>query len=131
MVDQHGPEYTMCSEKLIISPREVYREIKKGDEELTKWIKNYEEIFLEPIEQEVEFLQLIYSKHPPEVISKYAYGLWADPLVIACAKHFKLTIVQEEQNQKSPFIIPRIAKIFDLKYIRLSDFFEEQGWVFH
>jgi hypothetical protein len=121
----------MCADKLIISPREVFREIKKGDDILTEWVADFEDMFLEPCEQEVTILQAIYKEYPKEIIAKYGYGNWADPLVLACGKHYNITIIQEERNERNPFVIPRIAKKFNIKYTRLSDFFEDQAWEFH
>lgn len=38
--------------RLIIAPREVLREIKKGNDELVEWAEEYEDNFLEPTDEE-------------------------------------------------------------------------------
>ncbi|MBS4065458.1 MAG: DUF4411 family protein, partial [Chitinophagaceae bacterium] len=37
----------LCQNKIIVAPREVLREIKKGNDELVEWAHNFDEIFLE------------------------------------------------------------------------------------
>jgi hypothetical protein len=121
---------SMCEEGQIISPREVLREIKKGDDELVKWAEDYEEVFLEPTENEILILQKVMAYYPINIIEKYSTRPWADPLVIASAKHYGLTIIQQEQGSLNQFKIPSVAAHFGIKCVRLLEFFQDEGWQF-
>ncbi|MEI9945615.1 MAG: DUF4411 family protein [Chitinophagaceae bacterium] len=120
----------MCADEKIIAPREVLREIKKGDDDLTLWASDYEHIFLEPCEEEFEILQKVLASYTNKAIEKYSTGLWADPLVISCAKHYGLPIIQQESNDAKQFKIPSVANIHAVSCIRLIKFFEEESWSF-
>ncbi len=119
----------MCSKQLIVAPREVLIEIRKGNDELIEWAIKYENIFLEPEEEEYNLLQEVLALYPPEIITKYSTGRpWADPFVIACAKHYNIRIIQHENFD--PYKIPAIAQKFHLHCHRLIDFFDRESWTF-
>jgi len=120
----------MCDQKLIIAPREVYREILKGDDELVEWVKRYEDNFLEPSDNELFYVQNLLKDYPANIILKYNTRPWADPFVIACAKNYKLPIIQHETNDPNQFKIPAIAKKHGLKCQRLIEFFDDENWMF-
>lgn len=120
----------LCDDKRVIAPREVLREIKRGDDDLIVWAEDYEHIFLEPCEDEYEILQEIISSYTDKAIEKFTTGPWADPLVIASAKHFNLPIIQQELNDAKQFKIPAIAKLHKVECIKLVKFFEEESWTF-
>lgn len=120
----------LCDDKRIIAPREVLREIKKGDDELTEWADGYEHIFLEPCEEEYEVLQQVMGSYSDKALEKFSTGLWADPLVIASAKHFGLPIIQQELNDAKQSKLPAIAKLHSVECIKLVKFFEEESWTF-
>src|SRR5258707_6299037 len=82
----------MCEQEKIIAPREVLREIKRGDDELLSWAESYDRIFLEPCNSEIEILQDVLASYSEKAKEKNNTGPWADPLVIACAKHYVLPI---------------------------------------
>lgn len=120
----------MCRQQLIVAPREVMREIKRGNDELLVWAQEYEDIFLEPGEDELAINQKLFELYPKEIIAKYSTRPWADPLVIACAKHYRLTIIQQETNDKNQYKIPTMAAMLHIKCIKLVGFFEDQSWQF-
>jgi Domain of unknown function (DUF4411) len=120
----------MCKEKLIIAPREVLREIKRGNDELLEWADRHEEIFLVPCDEELLINESVVSVYPETIILKYSTRPWADPLVIACAKHYGLPIIQHELNDPNQYKIPVVAKRFNIKCLSLVDFFKEEGWLF-
>lgn len=120
----------MCGDGKIIAPREVLKEIKRGDDSLATWADLNDQVFLEPCESEIEILQQVLRVYSPLAIEKHSTGLWADPLVIACAKHYNLPIIQQELNDSKQFKIPSIAKQFNVNCIKLIKFFEEESWLF-
>jgi len=119
----------MCDQRLIVAPREVLREIKRGNDELLEWAEIHD-IFLEPCDEELFLNQSILSYYPPQIIAKYSTRPWADPLVIACAKHYGLPIIQHETNDPNQYKIPPVAKQMNLECLRLVHFFDEAGWKF-
>ncbi len=120
----------MCDEKKIIAPREVLKEIKRGDDALTLWAESNEDLFLEPCENEIEILQEVLASYSEKAIEKNSTGPWADPLVISCAKHFRLPIIQQELNDAKQFKIPSIAYLHGVDCIKLIKFFEDESWSF-
>jgi hypothetical protein len=120
----------MCRQRQVVAPREVLREIKGGNDELLTWADEFEEMFLEPCEAELTILQSLFEHYPKEVIAKYSTRPWADPLVIACAKYYRLPIIQQESNDRGQYKIPPMAAKLEVKCIRLVDFFNEQSWSF-
>jgi hypothetical protein len=122
----------LCEKKSIIAPREVLFEIQKGNDELLEWIKNYPDIFIEPTEEkEFDLIQQVLTFYPPEIITKNSTGRpWADPFVIACAKHYNIRIIQHEVSDPNQYKIPAIAKKLDIHCHRLVDFFDREGWMF-
>jgi hypothetical protein len=120
----------LCQNKIIVAPREVLREIKKGNDELLEWADNFDEIFLEPTDEEVEILQEVMGYYPDRVIQKYGTSIWADPLLVAAGKHYHIPIIQHESIDPNQFKIPTVASKLDVRCIRLVDLFDEQSWRF-
>jgi hypothetical protein len=120
----------MCHNKLIVAPREVLREIKRGNDHLIDWAQSYEHMFLEPTEDEQLLNQEILNHYPKDVIAKYGTRPWADPLVISCAKFYNLPIIQHETNDPNQYKIPSIARKFGVTCLRLVKFFEDEEWEF-
>ena len=120
----------MCEQLSIIAPREVLREIKKGNDYLIDWSDNFESMFLEPCEEEVLILQDVLQSYDEKTIRKNSTGPWADPLVISCGKHFGLTIIQQEKQDGNSNRIPRIARLHNVESLTLIQFFEEESWTF-
>ena len=120
----------MCGRAQVVAPREVLQEIRKGDDEMLVWADNYTDIFLEPTDQEALMVASVLSKYPAAIIQKYSTRPWADPMVIACACHYRLPIIQHETNDPKQFKIPPVAAMFDVKCLNLVAFFEEQAWQF-
>jgi hypothetical protein len=120
----------MCSQKLIISVREVFQEIKSGSDELYDWAKKYEEIFLEPSDEELNFLQELLPKFYPALVTSYNAKGCADPFIIGIARNYGLSIIQHEVIKGNSVRIPYVAKHYGLNCIRLPQFFIEQNWEF-
>ena len=120
----------LCKSKIIVAPKEVLREIKKGNDELVQWADAFDDIFLEPTDEEVGILQKVMKLYPQKILEKYGTGVWADPLIVSAAKHYNITIIQHETNDPNQFKIPFIAANFGVKCIKLVGLFDEQSWRF-
>jgi len=89
------------------------------------------ENFLEPVAEEIEFLQDIMNLYPARIIDKMGLRPWADPFVIACARHYKLPVIQHEKSlDPNQCKIPFIAKKFKIDCLTLVEFFKEENWTF-
>src|SRR5438876_11179440 len=64
----------MCNQEKIIAPREVLREIKRGDDELLEWAEIYNHIFLEPCDSEIAILQEVLSSYSEKAKQKNNSG---------------------------------------------------------
>jgi hypothetical protein len=120
----------MCARQQVIAPREVLREIQRGDDELIPWADGNTEMFLEPCDAEAGIIQQLLPRYPADIQRKYSTRPWADPMVIACASHYRLPIIQQETNDANQYKIPPMAKPFGVKCLTLVNFFDEQGWQF-
>jgi len=120
----------LCQNKIIVAPREVLREIKKGNDELVEWAHNFDEIFLEPVDEEVEILQQVMSIYPANILQKYSTGIWADPLLVAAGKYYNIPIIQHESTDPNQYKIPSVAARFGVRCIKLIHLFDEQSWRF-
>jgi len=112
----------------IYSSFNVYRELIKKDDQLSRWIKNHytEESFVAPDKE----VQDIFSKiaeyttkiYPSHQASNFLSG--ADPWVIAQAKRDETILVTQEKHaderSKKPKI-PNICDVFAVRYIRLYE----------
>lgn len=75
----------------IISPREVYNEIKQKDDDIFEWARQRVECFVDPISEVQSMVDGIYSSfRNPAVRNR------ADPWGIAEAKAKELTVVTYE-----------------------------------
>ncbi len=117
----------LCDDETIISVREVYNEIKRGEDWLLEWADQYGKIFFEPATVEEFILIGELQEKEPTWIDIYSDKPAADPFVIACAKTRNLIVVQHEQLTKN---LPRIAKGLGLTCYRLQDLFEAEKWEF-
>ena len=119
--------HRLCDERIIISVREVYNEIKRGSDWLVEWADQHDKIFLEP--QTVEEFKLIgeLQEKNPSWIDANSDKPAADPFVIACAVTNKITIIQHESSHRN---LPLIAKGLGVNCIRLQELFEIEKWEF-
>jgi hypothetical protein len=53
---------------------------------------------------------------------------WADPWLIALAKHINAILITEESQKPEKRKIPAIAKKLDVKVLRTVDFLKSQNW---
>lgn len=120
----------MCANKLIVAPREVLREIHNGHDDLINWADEYENIFLEPCEDEFYIVQEIVEKFRRN-LDVFETRAWADPFVIACAKYHGITIIQHEKLNGNKLKLPFLAGQYGIECIKLVDFFDEESWTFN
>jgi len=117
---------SMIRKEELISPLEVYEEIKVGQDEIYEWVKNNKKMFRDVDECQIQKFQDVekqYDKNYWE--NEINKPRWADPWVIALSVCEEAIIVAEEKN--TPNRIPFISATFGRKCLNLLDFFKEIG----
>lgn len=121
---------TAGKNKLIISPREVLKELECIDDELLKWAKEHFS-FQKLDANQLEIMQDIMTKFPNCVDTEKTIPE-ADPFVIALAKSKNCTVITHERSitlsgpQSRPRI-PNICEALEVGCIPLLEFFKERG----
>jgi hypothetical protein len=122
----------LISKNKIISSIEVYRELKKRDDEASKIADKYKHIFLKPDMKEQEYVKEILKKHKELIRFKSIAGSApvADPFIIAQAKCYNATLITNETLKPNAHNIPNICVEYKISYINLKEFFKEEKWKF-
>ena len=119
---------------LIVSTREVLREVEDQDDELLEWAKGAAELFTTPTASEGAFVAQIYAEaHFQANIEQQKIlrgGKNADPFVVAKAHTTGGTVVTMERLKPNAAKIPNICKHFGVPSVSLEGFMEAEGWVF-
>lgn len=118
----------------IWSVREVYREIKRGNDELVTWANGHKEIFLSPSEEERKFIRYLLRNPQYQQLVKIKNikgGLpAADPFVIAQAKMEGYCVVTQETRRAGSVRIPNVCDSYGIECVNLSGFMNREGWNF-
>jgi hypothetical protein len=122
----------------LIAPREVFREVERGDDEIRTWSRARPSVFvdlddptgtcLEEVLGEFEALRDIVRLGP----------VFADPLIVALCLARSRTdgenayFVVTEENKKGPgsLKIPNLCEPFGLPTIKVLDLFRREGYRF-
>ncbi len=117
---------SMIKNEKLISSREVYNEIKKRDDAISKWCDDNKKMFKDIDECQEERLKNIGKKYDVvywDTLRKKE--IWADPWLVALSICEDAIIVTDEKN--TPNRIPGIAGYFNRQCINLIDFFKNIG----
>jgi hypothetical protein len=116
----------------IISTSEVYRELKKRDDDASAIADKYKAIFLKPTFEEQLYVKEILQKHKELIKFKnITSGLpVADPFVIALAICNGSILITSELYKVNSHNIPNICKEYHVECISLKEFFQKEGWKF-
>jgi hypothetical protein len=117
---------------IIISSIEVYRELKKHDDEAANIASKYKQIFLKPDIEEQKYVKTILAKHRELIRFKNIAGGFpvADPFIIAQAIHPQATLITSEKIKPNAHSIPNICKEYGVTPVNLNGFFRLEGWRF-
>ena len=121
----------LIADGVLISHKEVFKEITAGNDELVPWAKKHKEIFLPIDQQQEEALKKVLTKFPnfaDELRSKP----FADPWVVALAMARNATVVMMEKhaNRGGRPRIPDVCDAFTVPHIELPEWFEALKWEF-
>lgn len=114
---------------LLIAPKQVLEELKRKDDELTKWGKVHSIMFNTLDIAQTNQAFIVLSKFP-NLIDKNKAIPDADPFVIGLAKSKDWTVITSERatgNIDKPHI-PDVCKSFNVRCIKPIDLFREQKW---
>jgi len=116
----------------IISSSEVLRELENYDDEIAIWAKTQKKIFTKPTVSELEMVKQILNIHPELVKQENILSgkPYADPFVIAQAKHNNCILVHREKYKLNAHKIPNVCLSFNVKEISLFEFFRLEKWKF-
>jgi hypothetical protein len=110
----------------LISPIEVYEEIKVGQDEIYKWCRKNKKMFREIDEcQRQKFCEVRKQYDENYWNIEINKPRWADPWVIALSICEEAIVVADEKN--TPNKIPFISNKFKLECLTLLDFFKKIG----
>ena len=116
---------------MLIAPREVFDELKRIEDDLSKWAKKHQKMFIELDEEQLHEIIKILEKFP-NLIDPSKTIPEADPFIIALAKGRGWTVVTSEQHRTSSDARPKIPDVcdyYDVKcIIKPITFFRELGW---
>ena len=115
----------MIEEGSLISSVEVRDEVK--DEDLVKWCKRNDKLFL-PLTEEIQRQTIAILRDFPTLIKMKSTGNSnADPFLIATAILTKATIVSDEQpgdESSANYKIPNVCRKYGIECITLRDFLD-------
>ena len=118
----------------IVSVKEVYNELKTGNDRLAAWAKANRKYFYEPSSDELQFVTQIFGiAHFRSLIGvqKRLQGKpVADPFLIAQAHACGGCVVTNEVLKPHASKIPNVCERFKVKWMNLEGFMKEENWQF-
>lgn len=136
------PVWVFCSRLLnlrLIAPKEVLKEIKRGDDALVGWVRKKSRMFRALDSDQAKRVSEILAACPA-LIDPMSEMPQADPFLIALAlvgnapptqplfKAKYVVVTQEGRNK--PHKIPQVCSKAGIECLRLLDMFEREGWKF-
>lgn len=121
----------LVSQKRLIAPREVLREII-WNTQLLDWAKNHKKMFRDLDTEQLQYVKEIEATHP-RLVDPTKTTPDADPFLIALAKVENATVVTSEKHASptsSRVKIPDVCQVCSIKCINLTEWFNEQKWKF-
>ncbi len=116
----------LASEGCLISPHEIYQEIQKQDDGLSKWLKSNKFPF-EAIDENIQDnMHLVMEKFPLLIDSK-SFRSMGDPWVIATAMSREATVVTTERSAPKKIKIPDACHGLGIPCITEFQFVHEIG----
>lgn len=115
----------------LISPIEVLKELSKRDDELLNWIKKKDirKMFKVLDNEQTEWVYEIMRRFPP-LVDTLASTPIADPFVVALALSKGYSVITSETTKKGKVKIPDVCRAYNIKCLKLLEFFREKKWIF-
>jgi hypothetical protein len=120
--------------ELIISVREVQKEIEGYGDRLSDWAKRRQDFFQKPTPEELIFVTDIFRvRHFQSLIrekERLQGKAVADPFVIAKASAVGGCVVTQEADKPNAARIPNVCRHFGISCTDLEGFMERENWTF-
>ena len=123
----------------LISPQQVFEELKKRDDELLEWVTIHKIMFRELDTRQCEKVRDILTRFP-KLIDPQKITPDADPFVIALAmcpelylwgKESRIVISSEKLGGRGARPkIPDVCNAYGITYMSLTEFFRKENWRF-
>lgn len=125
----------LIQSQIIVSAKEVSRELDGQEDLLAKWVSNNKNVFQTPSASEFALVGDIFQvPHFQGLIRKQERLQGkpvADPFVIAKAGCIEDgCVVTTEKWKKNASQIPNVCDHFSIPYMNLEEFMEEEDWIF-
>ena len=133
---------SLIDKGFLVSPKEVLKEIEKGDDNLKEWSKKQTKLFKNLTVKQIQIVQEILAKYP-KWLNEDSMTPIADPFVIALAIEMekdpqttitetikKRIVVSEERISGKKTKVPYVCHQYGIECIFLIDMFRNEGWVF-
>ncbi len=105
----------------LVSSHAVWEELKRKDDDITTWVKPYRHAFL-PLSEEIQYVHIEIINSHPKLVNTIKGRSYADPWVIATAKHIGCAVVTFEKpgSTKRPKI-PDVCAAYHIPIWNLPD----------
>ncbi len=121
----------------LIAPREVLRELERGDDYMFKWAKRHGAMFVDLDANQQQLLREILVAFPKWIDLDTDRPV-ADPMLIALARTrsladgaaTRIVISHEVPGGKGATKIPNVCQQYGIPHIQLVDMFDREGWSF-
>lgn len=121
----------LAQNERLFAPDEVLLELERGGDELYKWAKELDFMFIQPNEEMQHVVSEIVERYPLFVPDESSDGIWADPYVIALAKVNNAVVVTGEKPVgpgAKRLKIPNICQEFQIECIEFLQLIRLEGW---
>jgi len=121
----------------LIAPREVLRELQRGDDEMHQWAKKHRAMFVDLDHDQQTLLKEILAAFPGWVDTATDRPV-GDPMVIALARSRTLAdadaprvvVSHELLGGRGATKIPNVCQQYGIQHMQLVDIFEREEWSF-
>jgi len=121
----------------LIAPHEVFREVTKGDDDIEKWAKEHQEMFVDLDAAQTKALKEVL-KDFPGIHDPEKTGADADPVLVAlclaktradAASHY-CVVTEERLKGPGSMRIPNVCQALGLEAIQLLEMFKRERFRF-
>jgi len=115
----------------LVATEEVLHELEKKDDEIYRWARQRERMFI-PIDEDVQLAVQKILQGYKKLLDTRKNRSGADPFVIALASVRGCCVVTQEgkTGSLSRPNIPDVCEALHIRCVNLIQLIEEQGWVF-
>jgi len=121
----------------LIAPREVLREVERGDDEMYQWAKKHRAMFVDLDHDQQTLLKEILAAFPSWVDTATDRPV-ADPMVVALARSRtlvdaggpRIVVSHEILGGKGATKIPNVCQQYGIQHMQLVELFEKEDWSF-